>query len=599
MSFLRKIFARRDSVIIISAILLFAKLFGFLKLRIIAEQFGVSPELDIFWAAFLVPETVLNILIAGTINAAVIPIFTDVRVKRGEEKLVKLFVATAIAVVSVSAILIAIFYVITPYFSNLILESGFLGDNLRASAGDEEMALLLQLVRIMLLSPLLLSVSSIITAFLQVYRRFFITALAPLLYNVGIIAGAVIFVGKYGMGVEGLAWAVVLGSLLHVLVQVPIVIKFIKIHLKMEDVQRVHLRAKFYAKELWEMLRLAIPRMLAYLGEQVNGMINTIIAFNVASGALSAYRYAFSLHLFPVQIFVSAFSLVALPNLAEYFSRDKMDQFATEYNRSLKQMMFVILPCVVAIFVLRLPIVRLVFSFDDNWTATIVTAWCLALLAGAIIGQAGNAITLRGLFAVHETKLPLLVTMITIVVNIACSYYFTNFFSHYYDWRPIANQIYEQIGHGISADGGATLVQTLNSFKSDLWSWMNTRGVSNASVGGLALSLSISFLLEMALNMFFLNRKVRVLSWVRTFRPISLMMVNSIVMGGVMYFIFKLSDFSLDTTKTINIIILFGITLTIGGAIYVVLSYLSGIKEVTMINKGVDFLKRKFGMSLH
>lgn len=593
MSFLKRLFARRDTVIIISILLFLAKILGFLKLRLIADQFGISSELDIFWAAFLVPETLFNILIAGTINAAVIPVFMDVRVKRGEEKLLKLFIATAAGAAIFALILMLIMYIITPWLSSIVLDSGFLGENLRVSASGEERDLMLLLVRIMLISPFLLSVSSIITAFLQVHRRFFVTTMAPLLYNAGIIVGSLIFVGRWNMGVEGLAWAVVLGSFLHVLIQFPVVIKFIRIHLKMDDIYRIPVRTKFYITELWEIVRLAIPRVLAYMGEQVNGAVNTLIAFNIASGALSSFKYAYSLHLFPVQIFVSAFSLVSLPNLAEQFSRNRMDQFAFEYNKVLKQMMFVILPCAVAIFVLRLPIVRLVFSFDNNWEATIVTAWSLALLTGAVIAQAGTAITLRGLFAIHETKLPLLVTMITIVVNLLCSYYLTNFFSHYYDWRPILSQLFVQIGGGLSPEGSLTMVEVLSSLKSDLWTWFSTRSLSNASVGGLALSLSISFFVEMSLNMFFLDRKVKVLSWARSFKPIVKMTINAIVMGAVMYIIFKLTDLSLDTTRTLNIIILFIITSVVGGSVYLLLSYLGGVNEVQMINKGIDFMKRK------
>ncbi|WKZ31490.1 MAG: lipid II flippase MurJ [Candidatus Dojkabacteria bacterium] len=593
MSFLKKLFARRDTVIIISIILFFTKLFGFFKLRLIADQFGIDSELDIFWAAFLVPETIFNIIIAGTINAAVIPVFMDVRVKRGEQKLLKLFLVTSGAIAIFSMFMVFVLYVLTPGMSEFILESGYLGSNLRVSAGEEEKALLLLLVRIMLLSPLFLSVSSIITAFLQVHRRFFVTALAPLLYNVGMIFGSIIFVGYYDMGVEGLAWAMVLGSMLHVAVQIPIVVKFVKIHLKIEHLEDIQVRTKFYVTGLWEIIRLAVPRMLAFLGEQISSVINTLIAFNIASGALSAFEYAMSLHLFPVQIFVSAFSLVALPNLAEYFSRDKLDQFVTEFNKSLKQMMFIILPCVVAMVVLRLPIVRLVFSFEGNWTATVVTAWSLALLAGSMIAQAGNAITLRGLFALHETKLPLLVTVITIVVNIVCSYYLTNFFSHYVDWRPILSELLIQIGSGLSPESSASLLDIASSIQGDIWTWMTTRSASNASVGGLALSLSIAFVVEMTLNMFFLNRKVAVLSWARTFKPISLMMVNAFVMGAVMYFIYRLTDFSLDTTRTANIILLFIVTAIVGGSVYLLLSYLSGLSEVSMVNKGIDFVRRK------
>lgn len=596
MSFLKTVFSKRDTVAIITLVLFLTKFLGFFKIRVIAGFFGAGRELDMFWAAFMIPDTIFNILIAGTINAAVIPVFSDIRNKRGEEKLLKLFSSTAAFVGAISFFVIILIFVFTPVVVDYLQNAGFFNTVLEEQADPVELELLVNLIRIMLLSPLLLSVSAIMTAFLQVHRRFFITATAPLLYNLGVIFGALLLIDRYDMGVEGLAWAVVLGSFLHFAIQIPILITFVREHLKIDDFGGLGGRAKFYLSENYRILKLAIPRMLAFVGEQINGIINTVIAFNLGvAGALSSYRYAFSLHLFPVQIFTGAIALITLPNLSEFFAQGNKKAFRDEYNHALRQTMFLILPSVAILIVLRLPIVRLVLgtgAFD--WWDTVITSWSLALLGGAIIGQSGVAITLRAMFAIHETKLPLLVTFITILVNIAGSYFFTNFFSHYFDWRPIWEQIVYQLSTAMQGGGVTELAVTISSFGGDLGNWFTTRNASDAAIGGLALSLSVAFMLEMVLNMYFLNKKIKVLSWSKTYKPLLKMTFNTMIMMSAMYIVFRLSDFSLNTTKTINVLIVLIVTSVVGGVVYLGSSYLTGVSEIRILGKVFEYMRIKF-----
>ena len=252
------------------------------------------------------------------------------------------------------------------------------------------------------------------------------------------------------------------------------------------------------------------------------------------------------------------------------------------------------LPLVAVLVILRLPIIRLAYgtgAFD--WRATVITAWCLALLGISVIGQTVVQILLRAFYALKETKLPLLAVTIGIVVNIACAYLLTNFFSHYYDWRPILEQMWFQI----SEANGSGLLTVLKSFFSDTFRWMTTRGDSDMAVGGLALAVSFSYFIEMIAVALLLNLKRKVVTWKGMVRPLIMKFINTVLMGIGMYFVFKLFDFQLDTTRTVQVIVLTTVTSLYGLVSYMIGSIIFNIKEFDIVKeqvlKVVDRFKKK------
>lgn len=602
MNLVKKLYAQRDAILSVAMLMLFAKVLGFVKLRVIADLFGASHYLDLFWAAFVVPDAIYNILIAGTVNAALIPIFADVLYKKGEGRLVKLFTMTMFGVGGVALISSGVLFIFAEPIAIFLLEGGMLGTNIDPSATytGQDIQVLMDLMRIMLISPVLLGLSAVSMGFLQTHKKFFITTSAPILYNIGIILGALIFTKVFNLSVYGLSLAVVVGSLLHFAVQVPITVRFINEHLHIDTLKGIGGRTTFYMGELWSITKLALPRILGYLGEHINAMLNTIISFSVSVGALSAYKFALSLHLFPVQIFAGSMSQVMLPNLAEDYARGDFDKYVATFQRTFRTILFLVLPVTVTLVVLRLPIVRLtlgVGAFD--WWDTIVTSWALALLAGSVVGQSLVSLVLRAQFAIQETRWPLVVTLLTIVVNLICGYYFTNFFSHYVDWRPLLDQIRIQTIEGVDGAGFAGAMEVGRSFISDLSVWFTTRNVYDAAVGGLALSLSVSFLFEFALNLYFLNRKIKVVDRVGLLIPSLKLLLASVFMTVLMYSLFRLSDFSLDTSKTINVINVSMLTFVPGILLYFFMCKALGIEEINIvtrrINDLIEIIKYLFG----
>lgn len=549
-------------------VLVVSKVLGFLKMTLIAQLFGTSRTLDIFWAAFTIPDTIFNVLVAGAINAAIIPVFSAILHKEGDEELNLLFRRLNFLFIGAFFIFSAIVFIFAPQIGQWIISSNALHSYLGTGTVIQETDIILfsQLMRIMLLSPMLLGASSLITSYLQVRKKFLITAFAPLFYNLAMIVVSLFLVKVFHMGVMGVAWSVVVGSALHFAIQVPSLIHFIKN--PQGDNKLVANIKKYLNKEVFKVLKLAFPRMLGLVGEQVNIFVNTIISFTLSAGSLSAYKFAFSLHLFPVQIFGGAVAQVALPNMSEFAAKGDKSNFEKTFNKAIKQTLFLILPTIAILLVLRLPIVRLIYGLD-SWWGTVITSWCLALLTLAIFAQSIVLISFRAFYAMHETRLPLIATAVAIVVNIAASYFFTNFFSHYFDWRPILNQIWTQITH-LDNRG---LWDVMMSFGRDMAVWMTNRNVSDAAVGGLALASSVACFVEMIISLWLINFKMKIVTWGKTIKPLLPLLLNTVIMTTGMYFVFKLSDFNLDTSKTVYVI-----TLTLLTLIYGAVSFALGCK---------------------
>ena len=582
----------QDKISSIMVVLVISKILGFLKMTLIAQLFGTSRELDIFWAAFTIPDTIFNILVAGAVNAAIIPVFSNVFHKNGEEELNILYNRLNVIFIIAFFAFSLTFFIFAPSIGRFLIGSNALQTYLGTggSINPQEVELFTQLMRVMLISPLLLGISSLISAYLQVRKSFFVTSLAPLAYNMAMIVVSVIFVKYFHFNVMGIAISVVVGSLLHLISQLPALYKFIK-YPKGDGLLVSNLK-QYINKETFAVLKLAFPRMIGLIGEQVNTVINTVISFTLSAGSLSAYKFAFSLHLFPVQIFSGAVSQVALSNMSEYAAKNDTKNFELTFNKAIKQTLFLILPVIAVLLVLRLPIVRLVYGLE-SWWGTVITSWSLALLTIAIVAQSIVLITLRAFYAMHETKLPLIATGVAIVVNIVASYYFTNFFSHYFDWRPIITQIWTQL----TTFDNVGFFEAIRSLGSDLVKWFSTRNNSDAAVGGLALATSFACLAEMIVSLMLINKKVKVFSYTRTIKPILPIFLNATLMTLGMYFIFKLSDFNLDTSRTVYVITLVAVTTLYGMISFALGCVVFKIEEFDMILNRIkeytsQFLKR-------
>ncbi|MCD4756586.1 murein biosynthesis integral membrane protein MurJ [bacterium] len=577
---------KKNGVVSVMGLLFLTKILGFVKLRIVAQLFGASHELDIFWAAFTIPDIIFLVIVAGSVNAAIIPILTDVLYDKGKKSLNMLFNKLTILFASVIMIFVVILFIFTPQIAQWLISSntttGLIFD-LSGTLQASDVASFISIMRIGLISPFFLGLSAFITAYLQVRKQFFVTSLAPVFYNLAMIVCPLLFVKYGGMGVNGLAISSIVGTMLHLGIQVPLFLKYYREE-KVDFLGSV--KGILKDSSVIKALKLAIPRILSILGEQFNVVVNTVISFTLTAGTLSAYKFAFSLHMFPINIIGSAVAQVTLPDLAKLSRNKDRREFKVVLNNAIQFAMYLVLPIVAVLMILRLPIVRLTYgtgAFD--WEDTLLTSWCLVLLGLSILGQTLMQIIMRAFYALKDTWKALIITVVGIAINLFCVYFLTNFFSHYYDWRIILDQIIYQI----STANGAGLGSVLESFFNDVWSWMTVRGDSSLAVGGLAIGVSMAYFVETIIGFWYLNRiaGIKLISWKETIRPIFLKILNTSIMGIGMYFVFKIFDLQLDTSRTIWIVLLTVVTSAYGGISYLLGSYLFRIKEFEYIKEYV------------
>jgi putative peptidoglycan lipid II flippase len=417
---LRDIFKRQINSITIAAILvafssLASRFLGVVRDRILAGQFGAGTTLDIYYAAFRIPDLIFNMIVLGALSAGFIPIFTSViKNMNGDDKAgpagpakaanheawglannVLNFLLLGIGSLSLLGIVFA------PALTRLITP-GF---------NPEQQALTANLTRIMFLSPLFLGISGIVGGVLQSFKRFLVYSLAPIFYNLGIIAGALFFVNWWG--ISGLAWGVVLGALLHMGIQIPTVY-----HLGF----RFRLGISWRDKNTGQIGRMMIPRTLSLAISQINLVVVTALASNLASGSLAVFNFANNLQSFPIGIFGISFAIAAFPSLAaSAFDKEKLiDNFSSTF----RQILFFIIPSTVLIIALRAQIIRVILGTGNfNWHDTILTMDTLGFFALSLFAQATIPLLVRVFYARHNSTTPFLIGIVTVAVNTILAMY--------------------------------------------------------------------------------------------------------------------------------------------------------------------------------
>jgi putative peptidoglycan lipid II flippase len=383
---------------IISVAGIASRLLGLLRDRILASQFGAGDTLDVYYAAFRIPDMIYNLLILGALSAAFIPVFTGLISKDKEEAWELSSGVINLAVISIiflSAILsifaVPLLHLITPGFSE---------DKTQAAA---------ILTRIMFLSPLLLGISAIFGGILVSLKKFIVYSLAPLMYNLGIIIGAVFLVKI--MGPVGLAWGVVLGAALHMLIQYPAVrgsgFSYKVIFKKAVDNKNVR-----------KIITLMIPRTMGLAVSQINLFIITIFASTLAAGSLTVFNFASNLQSVPLGVFSASFAIAVFPHLSNFWANNSRKEFINAFSKTLRRITFFIIPISVLILVLRAQIVRVALgSGKFDWEDTILTFQVLGIMAASLFAQSLVPLLARSFYAMHDTKTPFYIALVSEAAN--------------------------------------------------------------------------------------------------------------------------------------------------------------------------------------
>jgi putative peptidoglycan lipid II flippase len=382
--------------------------------RILAGQFGAGTNLDIYYAAFRIPDLIFNLIVLGALSAGFVPIFSSLikdfscedkkdcdpnnKNKEAWDLANNVLNLLLIGLIVLSAIGI----VFAPLLTRLITP-GF---------GPEQQALTAALTRVMFLSPLFLGISGILGGILQSFKRFLIYSLAPIFYNLGIILGALYFSQWWGL--YGLAWGVALGAFLHMAVQIPSVY-FLGFRYKLKIV--------WQDLNTWKIGRMMIPRTLSLAISQINLVIITVIASSLSSGSLSVFNLANNLQSFPIGIFGISFAIAAFPALAEAaFDKEKL---TISFSQTIRQILFFVIPATVLIIALRAQIIRVVLGTGNfDWQDTIATMNTLGFFALSLFAQATTPLLVRVFYARHNSSTPFYLGLSTVALNILLSFVF-------------------------------------------------------------------------------------------------------------------------------------------------------------------------------
>ena len=397
-----------SAALIVGASSLVSRIIGLLRDRTFTTLFGAGDTFDAFIAAFRIPDLIFNLIVIGALSAAFIPLFTEKLVSgRGGKKEAHRFALAILNSMCLGIGVLSFVYVVAAPWIIPVITPGFSGDKL---------ALTITLSRIMALQPLLLSISFVFSGILNSYKRFIAYALAPILYNLGIIFGAIYLVPY--MGVRGLGWGVVLGALLHVVVQLPSVIQLgfrwkPVLFSSYED-----------AKQLWRMM---LPRVFGLAAQQANLLVVTILGSRLLSGSIAAFHLANNVQYIPIGIFGIAFAQAAFPTLSEQIARNQIVAFRHTLTRSFRYVMFLVLPISALFFLLRAQIIRVLFgSGAFNWDDTIATHETFGFLAMSIFAQATIPLLTRAFYAQQNTKTPVIISTISVVLNTVLAFPFSS-----------------------------------------------------------------------------------------------------------------------------------------------------------------------------
>ncbi|MCY3990409.1 MAG: murein biosynthesis integral membrane protein MurJ [Caldilineaceae bacterium] len=375
---------------------------GLLREMIIGARFGTAADLDAYLAAFRIPDLLFQLVAGGALGSAFIPTFAAAWTEGSQQQAWLLF--------SRVLNLLTLFLVILCGLAMLFAEPLVAG-LIAPGFSVEQQRLTASLMRWMLASTVVFGASGLIMGALNAVQHFLLPAFAPVLYNCAIIAGAWLLAPV--LGIHGLVIGVAGGSVLHLLVQLPALLR-----------QKVRYRFSFRIgdAQVREVARLMGPRVLGLLFVQLNFLVNTILASGLPDGSLSALNYAWLLMLLPQGIFAQAVATVAFPTFSAQVAAGDRAQLLATLSGLLRLILFLSIPAAFLLYVLDEPLIELLFQrgrFDASSTQAV--AYALRFFALGLVAHAVVEIVVRVFYALHDTATPVVAGVATVALNILLS----------------------------------------------------------------------------------------------------------------------------------------------------------------------------------
>lgn len=402
----RKILNHRSETIlgaglITASFALLSSVLGIVRNALLASRFGATTDLDIYYATFRLPDLIYNVFIVGTISAAFIPLLNDYLAKEKEKAWQ--FSSLVITLVSFFLVISGSIVIIFAYPLLKKILIGFSEENIKTTVF---------LTRIMMVQPLLLGISAVFSSILRSFRFFLITALSPVVYNAGIILGIIFFSPIFGL--KGLIYGVILGALLHLLIQLP---SLLSLGYRFEK-----FKISLFVFSLKKMLAIMFSRALSIILSQIFLVGVTSIATLLKEGTITIFNFVDNI--LPYTIFALPLADAAFPYLSRLESEKKKDEFVFQYLKTLILILLFIVPLAFWIIIFKEPIVRFLLGYGKfDWKATVTTMQVLSILSLAMIFQSLNYYFLKVFFAKKDAKTPFLASLIAYLSGLIICYY--------------------------------------------------------------------------------------------------------------------------------------------------------------------------------
>lgn len=391
-----------------------------------------------------------------------------------------------------------------------------------AGFSSSDMELMAGLMRISILAQLLFIIGTFFSALLQSYNHFFVPGFAAALCNFGMIVG-IVTLSRF-VGIYSAAYGSLLGAFLFIIFQLPMI-------------RKVGFSFKpgfsFKTPGVSRVFKLMWPRTISIAIFQLGSILTvTLVSFLPQSGRNYVFfDYAQTLAFAPIVLFGQTIAQAAFPILSR--EKDKLEEFKATFITSFNQIFYLVLPFSILFLILRIPIVRLVFGASQfDWHATVLTGRTLAFFSFSIFSQALIYLISRGFYALHDTKTPLIIGAVSTVVMVLVGFLFV---------------FYYKIG-----------------------------------VESIAIAYSLASILNLILSITFLDRKIGGFNKAALLFPAIKIIFATFITGFALYVPIKLLDqLVFDTTKTINLLLLTGISSLAGLSFYLFLTWFLNVKEAS------------------
>lgn len=512
----------KKTAFLLMMINLLSRFLGFIREMIIARVFGRNSVTDAFFAAFTIPDVMYDLLVVGALSSGFMPVFNEHLAKDDEEgawKAANTFITVAVIFIVVFNIL---YYALARYLVPLVA----IGN----AKDPATYALTVKLTRFMTVSVSFAVFAGLSMGVLNSYKIFTAPALGPVMYNVGIILGAIILGGKFG--IYGLATGVILGAILNFGIQVP---SFIKVG------KRFRLKLETQNESYKRMLKLMGPAIFGLAIMRINLVVNQNIASLLDQGSITGLRYAQRIIMLPVGIFGASVSTAIFPTLNAHIARKEYEEYKTVISQGLRTLIFITIPATVGLMVLNKPVVRLLFKTGKFTEQDVLfTAYALIFYAIGILALCSVPVLIRCFYSLQDTITPAKIGLGIVIFNITLNLIFVKF--------------------------------------------------SSLAIGGIALANSLASLLQMFVLYKVLSIKAKGLKTREVMITFAKAIVSALIMGAVVYLTSYGMDKVLGNASKLAQLINAGVSIGIGVIVYIACAYLLKMEE---LQDAVEMIKKR------